>query len=223
MYPTNRILYKLTVASSSNLRRNFTVLMLKPPNRTLPKQIAQFRLADFVDQLTERYSHGMKQRLVFAAALVHEPRILVVDEPMVGLDPRSMKSIKDLMRRQANAGVTIFMSTHTLPVAEEISDRLGIFHRGRLQFLGTVPSYVRSFKMPTVPWSPVFADYGGIHLVPQPVSLTSLTAALGIASSQPVNALKGPDKLDGKRFSRTCKRFAVHGISSGIKEHITAR
>ncbi|MGB6044281.1 MAG: ABC transporter ATP-binding protein [Pirellulales bacterium] len=101
-------------------------------------QIDYFELTTFVDDLTESYSHGMKQRLVFASAMLHYPEILVVDEPMVGLDPKSIRLVKDLLRRKATEGVTVFMSTHTLAVAEEIGDRIGIINRGRLLFVGTV-------------------------------------------------------------------------------------
>ncbi len=106
--------------------------------RKILDQIALFELADFVDDLTESYSHGMKQRLAFAAALLHEPRVLVIDEPMVGLDPKSVRLVKDLLRATAAAGQTIFMSTHLLAIAEEIADRVGIVDRGQLQFLGTI-------------------------------------------------------------------------------------
>jgi len=97
-----------------------------------------FDLAEFLDDLTEGYSHGMKQRVVFASALLHEPRVLIVDEPMVGLDPRSMRMVKDLLREKAAAGATVLMSTHTLSVAEEIADRIGVIDRGRMLFLGTL-------------------------------------------------------------------------------------
>jgi ABC-2 type transport system ATP-binding protein len=101
-------------------------------------QIEQFSLRDFVGDLTESYSHGMKQRLAFAAALIHEPAVLIVDEPMVGLDPHSVRGLKDLLRQKAAEGMTILMSTHLLSVAEEIADRVGIVDHGRLRFLGTV-------------------------------------------------------------------------------------
>lgn len=101
-------------------------------------QIRQFGLRDFVDQMAESYSHGMKQRLVFASALLHRPRVLIVDEPMVGLDPRSMRLVKDILREETRQGTTVFMSTHTLAVAEEIADRIGVITNGRLLFLGTV-------------------------------------------------------------------------------------
>lgn len=96
-----------------------------------------FALGEFIDHLAETYSHGMKQRLVFAAAMLHDPLVLVVDEPMVGLDPKSVRLVKDLLRSRAAAGTTVFMSTHTLTVAEEIADRIGIIDQGRLNFLGT--------------------------------------------------------------------------------------
>ncbi len=104
----------------------------------IDKEIAQFELGEFVDDLTESYSHGMKQRLAFAAAMLHEPQVLVIDEPMVGLDPRSVRMVKDLLRAKAAAGQTIFMSTHLLAIAEEIADRVGIVDQGRLRFLGTI-------------------------------------------------------------------------------------
>ncbi len=99
----------------------------------------QFEVADYLNDLSETYSHGMRQRVVFAAALLHSPPVLVVDEPMVGLDPKSARLVKDLLRRHATAGGTVFMSTHTLSVAEEIADRIGIIHHGTLRFLGTLP------------------------------------------------------------------------------------
>jgi ABC-2 type transport system ATP-binding protein len=94
--------------------------------------IELFNLADFVDDLTERYSHGMRQRTVFAGALVHEPKVLVVDEPTVGLDPRSVRQLKDLLRRHADQGTTVFLSSHSLDVVQELADRIAIVDHGRL-------------------------------------------------------------------------------------------
>ena len=102
-----------------------------------------FALEDFLDDLTETYSHGMKQRLVFAAALLHDPPVLVVDEPMTGLDPWGVRVVKDRLRTLAAAGSAVFMSTHTLAIAEEIADRIGIMDHGRLHFLGTVSELQR--------------------------------------------------------------------------------
>ncbi|CAN0372703.1 unnamed protein product, partial [Ectocarpus sp. 4 AP-2014] len=97
-----------------------------------------FGLSRFADELAESYSHGMKQRTVFAAAMIHDPAVLVVDEPLVGLDPHSIRLVKDLLRERADAGATVFMSTHTLAAAEEIADRVGVMQKGELLFLGTV-------------------------------------------------------------------------------------
>ncbi len=107
--------------------------------RQIDREIEHFELAEFADELTESYSLGMKQRLVFAAALLHDPDVLVLDEPMVGLDPRSVRIVKDLLQQRTREGMTVFMSTHTLAMAEEMADRIGIMVRGQLRFLGTVP------------------------------------------------------------------------------------
>jgi len=102
------------------------------------RESERFGLSDFLDQLAESYSHGMRQRTVFAAALIHQPEVLVVDEPMVGLDPESIKLVKDLLRSQVKAGKTVLMSTHTLSIAEEICDRVGVMKQGKLVFQGKV-------------------------------------------------------------------------------------
>ena len=100
--------------------------------RRMEKMIDVFGLRDFVDDLAESYSHGMKQRTVFAAALLHEPKVLIIDEPTVGLDPRSVRLLKDLLRQEADRGVTVFLSTHSLDVAQQLAGRIGIVERGRL-------------------------------------------------------------------------------------------
>jgi ABC-2 type transport system ATP-binding protein len=97
-----------------------------------------FDLSDWAGELVESYSHGMKQRLVMAGALIHGPRLLIVDEPMVGLDPRGARLLKRCLRQLARAGVTVFMSTHSLEVAEETCDRIGIINQGRLIAVGSV-------------------------------------------------------------------------------------
>lgn len=113
----------------------------------VPADAAEKRLAElsrrlamngFLDQLCETFSHGMKQKIALAGALIHDPRVLVVDEPMVGLDPRTARVIKDVLRELAVAGGTVFMSTHTLDVAEQLADRIGIIHHGRLVACGTL-------------------------------------------------------------------------------------
>ena len=96
-----------------------------------------FDLKGMEDRLIEEYSHGMRQKLAFASAMIHEPQLLVIDEPMVGLDPKSARLIKELLRKKTKEGVTVFLSTHTLPVAEELADRIGIIDEGRLISIGT--------------------------------------------------------------------------------------
>ena len=105
--------------------------------RAIERECRNFALKDFLDDLTETYSHGTKQRLVFAAALLHDPPAVVVDEPMVGLDPLGVRVVKDRLRTVASTGSAVFMSTHTLAIAEELADRIGIMNQGRLHFLGT--------------------------------------------------------------------------------------
>jgi len=106
--------------------------------RRMDEVIELFDLGEFVDELTERYSHGMRQRVVFAGALLHDPKLLIADEPTVGLDPRSIRDLKMLLRRMADGGTTIFLSTHTLDIAQELADRIGIMHRGQLIGCGTL-------------------------------------------------------------------------------------
>ncbi len=102
-----------------------------------------FRLSDWGDELVENYSHGMKQRLVVAAALLPDPKILVVDEPMVGMDPIGARMFKALLRSLTLKGKTVFMSTHSLEVAEELCDRIGIILGGKLIALGTLDELQR--------------------------------------------------------------------------------
>lgn len=100
--------------------------------------LERFAMEDDGNHLMESYSHGMRQKIVVSSALLSHPRVIIIDEPMVGLDPRSIRLVKDLLRERARQGATVLMSTHTLSLAEELSDRLGIIHRGKLIALGTV-------------------------------------------------------------------------------------
>jgi ABC-2 type transport system ATP-binding protein len=97
-----------------------------------------FDLQGWSRELVESYSHGMRQRLIIAAAMIHRPKVLIVDEPMVGLDPKGARLVKGLFSNLAEAGVAIFMSTHILQVAEEMCHRIGIIHEGRMIALGTM-------------------------------------------------------------------------------------
>jgi ABC-2 type transport system ATP-binding protein len=102
------------------------------------KILKQFSLYDWANELIESYSHGMKQRLIISAAILHDPQVIIVDEPMVGLDPAGIRMVKGLLRDLAKKGTTIFMSTHTLAFAEDVCDRIGIIHKGLLIATGTI-------------------------------------------------------------------------------------
>jgi ABC-2 type transport system ATP-binding protein len=97
-----------------------------------------FDLEDWGRELVESYSHGMRQRLIIAAALLHRPKVLIVDEPMVGLDPKGARLVKRLFFELAKKGMAIFMSTHSLEVAEKMCQRIGIINEGRLIAVGTM-------------------------------------------------------------------------------------
>ena len=125
----------------------FTADIYGVPDRIFGKRAQQnlemFSLSDWSDELIESYSHGMKQRLIMSAALLHDPQVIVVDEPMVGLDPVAIMMVKDLFQRLTRKGVTVFMSTHTLAVAEETCDRIGIIHKGHMIASGTTADLQR--------------------------------------------------------------------------------
>ncbi|MGZ8435616.1 MAG: ABC transporter ATP-binding protein [Candidatus Binatia bacterium] len=108
----------------------------------LSKRIAELlerlEMTPWQDELVESYSHGMKQRLVVCGALIHQPKILVVDEPMVGMDPKGARTLKDLFRALAKSDTTVFLSTHSIAVAEEICHRIGIIRAGRLIACGSM-------------------------------------------------------------------------------------
>ncbi|HNV74488.1 MAG: ABC transporter ATP-binding protein [Gemmatimonadetes bacterium] len=100
--------------------------------------LALFDLEDWRDELVESYSHGMRQKLIISSAFVHRPDVIVVDEPMVGLDPKAAKILKDLFREYTRRGHTIMMSTHTLEVAQTMCDRIGIIQKGTIRACGTM-------------------------------------------------------------------------------------
>jgi ABC-2 type transport system ATP-binding protein len=112
-----------------------------PPAKSREKiaeVISLFELGDFVDDLTERYSHGMRQRTVFASGLLHEPKVLIVDEPTVGLDPASVRKLKNILLNQVRGGATVFLSTHSLDIVQELASRIGIIHKGRMISCGPI-------------------------------------------------------------------------------------
>ena len=106
--------------------------------RKLRSYLELFALEESADMLIENYSHGMRQKLVIIASMMHDPEVIIVDEPMVGLDPQSARIVKNLFKQKTREGKSVFLSTHTLSVAEELADRIGIIHRGNVIFLGSL-------------------------------------------------------------------------------------
>lgn len=101
------------------------------------KYLKKFDLSEYSHKLIQDFSHGMKQKLIFIAAFLHNPKVIIIDEPMVGLDPKSAKLVKNILKEKSQEGVSIFMSTHTLSVAEELADRIGVLDNGKLIACGT--------------------------------------------------------------------------------------
>jgi ABC-2 type transport system ATP-binding protein len=97
--------------------------------------VEHFEIGDWADKRTEEYSQGMRQRITITAAFLHNPQTIIIDEPMVGLDPRSARIVKDSLKKKSKEGVSIFMSTHSLEMVEELCDRIGIIKEGKLIFL----------------------------------------------------------------------------------------
>jgi len=129
--------------------------------RRAGEMLELFELERWGDELVESFSHGMKQRLVMGAAFLHRPRAVVVDEPMVGLDPRGARLIKQVFRAIAGRGVAILMSTHTLEVAEEMCDRIAIIQRGQIIARGTVAELQELAGDPGEELTPVFLKLTG--------------------------------------------------------------
>jgi ABC-2 type transport system ATP-binding protein len=110
----------------------------EPIERRMAELLDLFELTPWKDELVESYSHGMRQKLIISSALLHRPEVIVVDEPMVGLDPKGQKFLKDLFRAFVDRGGTVLMSTHTLDTVEEMCDRIGIISGGRILACGTM-------------------------------------------------------------------------------------
>jgi ABC-2 type transport system ATP-binding protein len=123
--------------------------------------LEMFELTEWKDELVASYSHGMKQRLVMASALLHEPRVLIVDEPMVGLDPKAAKMVKRIFREIAGQGVTVFLSTHSLEMAEEVCHRIAIIMHGRILVTGTAEELAREAGTGEARLEPVFLRLTG--------------------------------------------------------------
>lgn len=116
-------------------------LLPKELEKEVEARLNLFDLWDWRHELIESYSHGMKQRLIIVSALIHHPRVLIVDEPMVGLDPKGVRIVKRLFQKESAQGMTIFLSTHTLSTAQEICQRIGIIQKGALIAVGSMDSF----------------------------------------------------------------------------------
>lgn len=127
------------------------------------EKLSMFSLTDWSNELIESYSHGMKQRLIMSAALIHDPEVIIVDEPMVGLDPAAIKMVKELFKELAKKGVTIFMSTHTLKIAEDICDHIGIINKGSLIAKGTTDDLKRNAQVTDADLEQVFINLTEIN------------------------------------------------------------
>ena len=116
--------------------QNFLVELYGMESETIrvgiEEMVESFGIGDFLDRRAEEYSQGMRQRMVIAGALIHNPHVLIIDEPLVGLDPRSARLMKDTLRARCSSGLTVFMSTHLLDIVEELCDRIAIIHRGKI-------------------------------------------------------------------------------------------
>ncbi len=112
------------------------------------EMLRRFALWEWREELIESFSHGMKQKVAMSASLLHDPDILVVDEPTVGLDPRSVKVVRDFFKDLVHRGKTIFLTTHTLSVAEDLCDRIGIIHHGTMVALGTMATLQQQARSP---------------------------------------------------------------------------
>ena len=120
----------------------FTGGLYRMPPEKIKSQIEWlidlFGMESWADDRCEEYSHGMRQKVVFCSAFLHDPEVLVIDEPMVGLDPQSARLVKDLLKLFSGKGTTVFVSTHTLSLAEELCDRIGIVYNGKLIASGSI-------------------------------------------------------------------------------------
>lgn len=137
-------------------------------DQRIDKLLEEYSLNHVQNELVESYSHGMKQRIATCAALVHQPQVLIVDEPMVGLDPHGAKFLKESFRKYAAEGTSILLSTHSLNVAEEMADRMAIIQKGKIIAIGTLAEIKAQFGGYTGGLENLFleltADYKGSQM-----------------------------------------------------------
>ena len=158
--PDRPFLYeKLTATECMHFVAN--LYDMNDPAKRISELLELFGLSDWKGELIENFSHGMKQRLVMASALLHDPKVLVVDEPMVGLDPRGARLVKDIFKDLASRGVTVFMSTHTLEIVEDMCTRVAIINKGEIIAEGSVEDLARLARMENSHLEPIFLKLTG--------------------------------------------------------------
>jgi ABC-2 type transport system ATP-binding protein len=131
--------------------------------RRIDELLGVWELSDWRDELLETYSHGMRQKLIISSALIHRPEVIVVDEPLVGLDPKAARMLKDIFRGFVERGGTILMSTHTLEVAEALSDRIAIIQDGVIRAEGTMEDLRREAQSGDAGLEEIFLKLTGGH------------------------------------------------------------
>jgi ABC-2 type transport system ATP-binding protein len=133
--------------------------------RRVAELLEVFELSSWKDELIEAYSHGMRQKLIISSALIHRPECIVVDEPMVGLDPKGARLLKDIFRQFVERGGTVLMSTHTLEVAEAMCDQIGILQHGKIVAHGTMAEIRRQHAAGDASLEELFLKLTGGHAV----------------------------------------------------------
>ena len=133
--------------------------------RRIAELLEVFELSSWKDELIEAYSHGMRQKLIISSALIHRPECIVVDEPMVGLDPKGARLLKDIFRQFVDRGGTVLMSTHTLEVAEAMCDQIGIMQHGKIVAHGTMAEIRQQHAAGDASLEELFLKLTGGHAV----------------------------------------------------------
>lgn len=134
-------------------------------DRRIAELLEVFELSSWKDELIEAYSHGMRQKLIISSALIHRPECIVVDEPMVGLDPKGARLLKDIFRQFVDRGGTVLMSTHTLEVAEAMCDQIGILQHGKIVAHGTMAQIRKQHAAGDASLEELFLKLTGGHAV----------------------------------------------------------
>lgn len=140
------IFNRLTGMEYLNFMADMYVVPTETRHSRMITLLERFDMSKAVGDLMQSYSHGMKQKIIVIGALLHNPPVWILDEPMTGLDPRSSFDLKEMMREHADAGKTVFFSTHILEVAEKVCDRLAIINRGKVSFCGSMQEIHDHFK-----------------------------------------------------------------------------